>query len=182
MLSRFIPDRLSQWMAALVVGGILLTQALALALYHADHVRALKTAESGQAAQCLAGFAQVLGPGIAGAPADDDAPPDVPPRLRPATEPGGIRPAGWTPSPRPTTVRRHQISRASRRTRPASARWHASTGRHASSRRPASAPTGFPRFTCPIRGSGCIGETWRWKIRIWKTGFRRKALCRTGPS
>jgi signal transduction histidine kinase len=62
VLSRFIPDRLSQWMAALVVGGILLTQALALALYHADHVRALKTAESGQAAQCLAGFAQVLGP------------------------------------------------------------------------------------------------------------------------
>ncbi len=62
MLRRFAPDRLSQWMAALVVGGILLTQALALALYHADHMRALKTAESGQAAQCLAGFAQVLGP------------------------------------------------------------------------------------------------------------------------
>jgi signal transduction histidine kinase len=62
MLSRFIPDRLSQWMAALVVGGILLTQALALALYHADHVRALQNAESSQAAQCLAGFARVLGP------------------------------------------------------------------------------------------------------------------------
>ena len=62
MLSRFIPDRLSQWMAALVVGGILLTQGLALALYHADHVLALQKAESNQAAQCLAGFAQVLGP------------------------------------------------------------------------------------------------------------------------
>jgi signal transduction histidine kinase len=62
MLSRFIPDRLSQWMVGLVVGGILLTQALALALYHADHVLALQKAESSQAAQCLAGFAQVLGP------------------------------------------------------------------------------------------------------------------------
>jgi signal transduction histidine kinase len=62
MLKRFVPDRLSQWMAALVVGGILLTQALALALYHADHVRTLQTAETSQAAQCLAGFAQVLGP------------------------------------------------------------------------------------------------------------------------
>ncbi|HTJ65768.1 MAG TPA: ATP-binding protein [Alphaproteobacteria bacterium] len=62
MLSRLMPDRLSQWMAALVVGGILLTQGLALSLYHFDRVRSLETAESRQAAQCLAGFAQVLGP------------------------------------------------------------------------------------------------------------------------
>ena len=62
MLSRFLPDRLSQWMAALVVGGILLTQALALSLYHADRVHALETAETRQAARCLAGFARVLGP------------------------------------------------------------------------------------------------------------------------
>jgi signal transduction histidine kinase len=62
VLNRFVPDRLSQSMATLMVGGILVTQALALALYHADHVRTLQKAESSQAAQCLAGFAQVLGP------------------------------------------------------------------------------------------------------------------------
>jgi signal transduction histidine kinase len=62
VLSRFLPDRLSQWLGALVVGSILLTQALALTLYHADLTRAVGQAESAQAAQCLAGFAQMLGP------------------------------------------------------------------------------------------------------------------------
>jgi signal transduction histidine kinase len=62
MLNRLVPDRLSQWLAALVVGGILVTQAFALTLYHSDRIRAVKSAESRQAAQCLAGFAQVLGP------------------------------------------------------------------------------------------------------------------------
>jgi signal transduction histidine kinase len=62
MLNRFLPDRLSQWLAALVVGGILVTQAFALSLYHADRVKAVQLAESRQAAQCVAGFAQVLGP------------------------------------------------------------------------------------------------------------------------
>ena len=62
MLSRFVPDRLSQWLAALVVGGILVTQAFALSLYHADRMQAVQSAETHQAAQCLAGFAQILGP------------------------------------------------------------------------------------------------------------------------
>jgi signal transduction histidine kinase len=60
MPARFMPDRLSQWVMALVIGGILLTQALALTLYHADRIRAVELAESRQAAQCLAGFEQVL--------------------------------------------------------------------------------------------------------------------------
>jgi len=60
MLARFLPDRLSHWLVALVVGGILLTQALALSLYHADRMRALETAQSRQAAECVAGFAQIL--------------------------------------------------------------------------------------------------------------------------
>jgi signal transduction histidine kinase len=62
VLSRLLPDRLSQWLVALVVGGILVTQALALSLYHADRMRAVETAESRQAAECLEGFAKVLGP------------------------------------------------------------------------------------------------------------------------
>jgi len=62
MLGRLLPDRLSQWLVALVVGGILITQALALSLYHADRMRAVESAESRQAAQCLEGFAKVLGP------------------------------------------------------------------------------------------------------------------------
>jgi signal transduction histidine kinase len=60
MLNQLVPDRLSQWLMALVIGGILLTQALALSLYHTDRLRAVKAAESRQAAQCLAGFEQVL--------------------------------------------------------------------------------------------------------------------------
>jgi len=60
MLGRILPDRLSHWLVALVVGGILLTQALALSLYHADRMRALETAQSRQAAECVAGFAQIL--------------------------------------------------------------------------------------------------------------------------
>lgn len=62
MLNRFFPDRLSQWLGALVVGAILVTQALALSLYHSDLTRAVELAQSHQAAQCLAGFAQLLGP------------------------------------------------------------------------------------------------------------------------
>ena len=62
MLNRLIPDRLSQWLAALVVGGIMVTQLLALTLYHADRMRAIEAAQSRQAAECLAGFAQLLGP------------------------------------------------------------------------------------------------------------------------
>ncbi len=62
MLSRLLPDRLSHWLVALVVGGILITQALALSLYHADRMRAVESAESRQAAECLEGFAKVLGP------------------------------------------------------------------------------------------------------------------------
>jgi signal transduction histidine kinase len=62
MLGRLLPDRLSHWLVALVVGGILVTQALALSLYHADRMRAVESAESRQAAQCLEGFAKVLGP------------------------------------------------------------------------------------------------------------------------
>jgi signal transduction histidine kinase len=60
LLGRLLPDRLSQWLVALVVGGILVTQALALSLYHADRMRALESAQSRQAAECLAGFAQLL--------------------------------------------------------------------------------------------------------------------------
>ena len=60
MLKKLIPDRLSQWLVVLVVGAILATQALALTLYHVDRTRAISAAESHQAAQCLAGFAQVL--------------------------------------------------------------------------------------------------------------------------
>ena len=62
MLGHLFPDRLSHWLVALVVGGILVTQALALSLYHADRMRAVATAESRQAAECLEGFAKVLGP------------------------------------------------------------------------------------------------------------------------
>ena len=57
MLNRFFPDRLSQWLGALVGGAILVTQALALSLYHSDLTRAVELAQSHQAAQCLAGFA-----------------------------------------------------------------------------------------------------------------------------
>jgi len=60
MLMRLVPDRLSQWLMALVIGGIVLTQALALTIYHADRMRAVDQAESRQAAQCLAGFERVL--------------------------------------------------------------------------------------------------------------------------
>jgi len=60
MLGRILPDRLSHWLVALVIGGILLTQALALSLYHADRMRALEAAQSRQAAECVAGFAQIL--------------------------------------------------------------------------------------------------------------------------
>ena len=60
MLSRILPDRLSHWLVALVIGGILVTQALALSLYHADRMQALETAQSSQAAECVAGFAQLL--------------------------------------------------------------------------------------------------------------------------
>jgi signal transduction histidine kinase len=60
MLGRILPDRLSHWLVALVVGGILVTQALALSLYHADRMQALETAQSRQAAECVAGFAQLL--------------------------------------------------------------------------------------------------------------------------
>jgi signal transduction histidine kinase len=60
MLGRILPDRLSHWLVALVVGGILLTQALALSLYHADRMRALEATQSRQAAECVAGFAQIL--------------------------------------------------------------------------------------------------------------------------
>jgi signal transduction histidine kinase len=60
MLSRFLPDRLSHWLVALVIGGILVTQALALSLYHADRMQALETAQSREAAECVAGFAQLL--------------------------------------------------------------------------------------------------------------------------
>jgi signal transduction histidine kinase len=60
MLGRILPDRLSHWLVALVVGGILVTQALALSLYHADRMRALEAAQSRQAAECVEGFAQLL--------------------------------------------------------------------------------------------------------------------------
>jgi signal transduction histidine kinase len=60
VLGRILPDRLSHWLVALVIGGILLTQALALSLYHADRMRALEAAQSRQAAECVAGFAQLL--------------------------------------------------------------------------------------------------------------------------
>jgi signal transduction histidine kinase len=60
MPAKLMPDRLSQWLMALAIGGILATQALALTLYHSDRVRAVQSAESRQAAQCLAGFEQVL--------------------------------------------------------------------------------------------------------------------------
>jgi signal transduction histidine kinase len=60
MLNRLLPDRLSQWLVALVIGGILVTQALALSLYHADRMQALETAQSHEAAECVAGFAQLL--------------------------------------------------------------------------------------------------------------------------
>jgi len=60
MLTRLMPDRLSQWLMALVIGGIVMTQALALTIYHADRMRAVDQAESRQAAQCLAGFERVL--------------------------------------------------------------------------------------------------------------------------
>lgn len=60
MLRRLLPDRLSHWLVALVIGGILLTQALALSLYHADRMQALEATQSRQAAECVAGFAQIL--------------------------------------------------------------------------------------------------------------------------
>jgi signal transduction histidine kinase len=60
MLARLFPNRLSHWLVGLVIGAILVTQAFALTLYHADRMRAIDTADSRQAAQCLAGFAQVL--------------------------------------------------------------------------------------------------------------------------
>jgi signal transduction histidine kinase len=56
------PDRLSHWLAALTLGTILITQAFAVALYHADRVKAVDSANARVAAQCLAGFAQVLAP------------------------------------------------------------------------------------------------------------------------
>jgi signal transduction histidine kinase len=59
---RLLPDRLSQWLVALVVGAILATQALALSIYHADRMRAVDSADARQAAQCLAGFVQMLAP------------------------------------------------------------------------------------------------------------------------
>jgi len=60
MLNRILPDRLSHWLVALVIGGILVTQALALSLYHADRMQALESAQSRQAEECVAGFAQLL--------------------------------------------------------------------------------------------------------------------------
>jgi signal transduction histidine kinase len=106
ILGRILPDRLSHWLVALVIGGILATQALALSLYHADRMQALEAAQSRQAAECVAGFAQLLkaespahrrmmmrplmfahrpdgrpetAPDIGGAPPPDAPPPEAPP-------------------------------------------------------------------------------------------------------
>ena len=60
MLKGLVPDRLSYSLMALVVGGILLTQALALTVYHFDRQRVIEAAANQQAEACLGAFARIL--------------------------------------------------------------------------------------------------------------------------
>lgn len=55
-----LTDRMSYSIFAVLVGGILLSQAIALGLYRSDRAEAVADAEGGQLANCLAGFAQVI--------------------------------------------------------------------------------------------------------------------------
>lgn len=57
---RALTDRMSYSIFAVLVGGILLSQAIALGLYRSDRAEAVADAEGGQLANCLAGFAQVI--------------------------------------------------------------------------------------------------------------------------
>lgn len=55
-----LTDRMSYSIFAVLVGGILLSQAIALGLYRSDRAEAVADAEGGQLANCLAGFAGAI--------------------------------------------------------------------------------------------------------------------------
>ena len=57
---RALTDRMSYSIFAVLVGGILLSQAIALGLYRSDRAEAVADAEGEQLGNCLAGFAQVI--------------------------------------------------------------------------------------------------------------------------
>ncbi|WP_245580087.1 ATP-binding protein [Niveispirillum irakense] len=55
-----LTDRMSYSIFAVLVGGILLSQAIALGLYRSDRAEAVADAEGGQLANCLDGFATAI--------------------------------------------------------------------------------------------------------------------------
>ncbi|WP_148294061.1 hypothetical protein, partial [Azospirillum sp. B4] len=57
---RAVTDRMSYSIFAVLVGGILLSQAIALGLYRTDRAEAVAAAQSGQLAGCLASIAGVV--------------------------------------------------------------------------------------------------------------------------
>ncbi len=57
---RGLTDRMSYSIFAVLVGGILLSQAIALGLYRSDRAEAVADAEGGQLANCLDGFARAI--------------------------------------------------------------------------------------------------------------------------
>jgi signal transduction histidine kinase len=57
---RALTDRMSYSIFAVLVGGILLSQAIALGLYRSDRAEAVADAEGGQLANCLDGFARAI--------------------------------------------------------------------------------------------------------------------------
>jgi len=62
-----VTDRMSYSIFAVLVGGILLSQAIALGLYRTDRAEAVADAEGGQLAHCLAGIAAAI----------EEQPPDI---------------------------------------------------------------------------------------------------------
>jgi len=64
---RAVTDRMSYSIFAVLVGGILLSQAIALGLYRTDRAEAVADAEGGQLAHCLDGIAAAI----------EEQPPDV---------------------------------------------------------------------------------------------------------
>ncbi|MFM2044523.1 MAG: hypothetical protein RLY86_3099 [Pseudomonadota bacterium] len=64
---RALTDRMSYSIFAVLVGGILLSQAIALGLYRSDRAEAVADAEGGQVANCLYGFAAAI----------EEQPPDI---------------------------------------------------------------------------------------------------------
>ena len=57
---RVFTDRMSYSIFAVLVGGILLSQAIALGLYRSDRAEAVKDAEGGQLGYCLEGIAAAI--------------------------------------------------------------------------------------------------------------------------